>query len=101
MRTITPQGDLVYADADGLAVHQHGRDDLLISHTEDLEPIFEHVRAMRMLNQTGFSQGRTRRYLGSLPLTTLLARPELADPQALKKYLRGHPRLCAVNPNSI
>ena len=98
-KLITPAGDPVYADPD-VIVHLHG-DHTVISHVEDLEPIFEHTAQMRKLNNNGFSKERNMRYLGTIPLMTLLRNPELANDSSLKKYLRERPRCRAVAADSF
>jgi len=100
MRILSPQGELLSADLDSV-VHEHGRDQLLITHQVDLEPMFREVAHRKHQNPTGFSQGRTMRYLGSVPLMTLLRRPDLADDKNLKKYLRERPRCRAVPHGSL
>ncbi|MCA1987959.1 MAG: hypothetical protein LDL07_02270 [Desulfarculus sp.] len=100
MRVINTAGELIYADRDcQVERHQGGR--LVITHVRDIEPVMAEVARRRAEGNNGFSKGRTLRYLGSLPLSTLLARPELADPNELKKYLRAHPRLRAVAATSF
>jgi hypothetical protein len=99
MKTVEPSGELVYCDEDSLVHHQG--DKVLITHVDDLEPVFAQNQQRALDPGNGFSRGRTMRFLGSVPLSTLLARPELADPNELKKYLRAHPRLRAVNGQSF
>jgi hypothetical protein len=81
-------------------VHHVG-DKTVITHVEDLEPLFSEVAQTRKSKNNGFSKGRTMRYLGSVPLMTLIRNPHLADPKELKKYLRKHPRCRAVPANTF
>ncbi len=99
MKEITVSGELIYADQ-GRLVHQRG-DELTITHVRDVEPVMAQVAAIRDQSNNGFSKVRHFRYLGSVPLSTLLARPELADDNELKKYLRERPRLRAVGAHTF
>lgn len=99
MDIVRPDGELIYADEETL-VHEEG-DSLLITHVEDIEPVMAEVNEARKLDNNGFSEKRTMRYLGSVPLSTILARPELADDNELRKYLRRRERLRAVPAQSI
>ncbi|KMY67121.1 hypothetical protein AAU61_14435 [Desulfocarbo indianensis] len=99
MKLIDPSGELIYADEETL-VHEQG-ESLIITRQEDLEPVMAQVAEARKLEGNGFSKGRTMRYLGSVPLTTLIERPELADDNELRKYLRNRARLRAVPSGSF
>lgn len=92
-------GELVFHDEETL-VHRRG-ERVIITHVEDIEPIIAETQLRAKDAGDGFSKGRTMRYLGSVPLSILLARPELADPNELKKYLRTHPRLRSASPHSF
>ena len=99
MESIRTDGELIYADEETL-VHEKG-DSLLITNVEDIEPVMAEVHEARKLNNNGFSNKRTMRYLGSVPLSTLLKHPELADDNELRKYLRRRERLRAVPGQSF
>jgi hypothetical protein len=99
MEVVRPDGELIFSDEETL-VHEDG-DSLLITNVEDIEPVMAEVNEARKLDNNGFSKGRTMRYLGSVPLSTLIKRPELADDNELRKYLRRRSRLRAVPAQSI
>ena len=99
MKVIKPTGEVVYQDNE--LVIESDKDKLHLTHVRDIEPIFAKTAEARKLNNNGFSKGRNFRYLGTIPLMTLLNNPELADDAKLKKYLRDHPRCRAVAPNTF
>lgn len=96
MRTINLSGELIYADEDCL-VHRQGGE-LTITHVDDVEPVMAEVARLKDGQR---NRKLNMRYLGSVPLSTLLAKPELADDNELKKYLRARPRLRAVAATSF
>ena len=98
-KILAPNGEPVYMDHETM-VHEAG-DKTIITNFEDIEPIFEQTYEAKKLNNNGFSKGRSMRYLGSIPLSTLVKHPELYDDNELKKFLRKRPRYRAVDQHSF
>lgn len=58
----------------------------------DIEPILKENQKLRKENSKGFSQKKTMRRIGSIPLLEFIRHPELTyDNDALKRFLKKHP----------
>ena len=80
---VGPRGTMIikskYEDA-GLVGSTLEGDKVVFDHVQDIDPVFDELKHMAVnQNEGGFSDGRTQRYLGTLPASVIENEPELKE----------------------